>query len=739
MISLISVLSFTWVGCTSQPLEPAAVDSVDEDVVTVLVEPSEVELYPGDWIRFEAHAMLGSGETTPVEVDWSTSGGTVDADGVFTAGAEAGLFEVEAREHGAGGVGSGRGSAAVRVKQRQSGEEKPDASNQLPQSSFVSSCDGMACAFDGTESQDADGHIVAHSWTFGDGNSVDGELADHVYADEGAYDVRLTVTDDAGGSSSMLRTIQVSEVDANEPPVGDNEPPVGDFEYNCSQLTCSFDGGGTTDPDGSVMSWVWGLGDGTEAEGVLVEHTFGSSGTYDVTLTVADDGGLEDTVTREVTVQESPVPTGDPYDTTIEPGEDIQSAVEANGSGTRFTILAGVHRIPRTVQPKAGQQFSGDPGAIVSGAKLLTQFVQEGGLWVALNQTQENAVNGNHPCDSEFPACARTEDLFIDDQPLKQVLSKSQVGPGTFYFDYGADRIYFWDDPTGRKVEASGHIQRAFNIQADNVVVQGLTIEKFANSAQTAALEATNADGVIYRDNTIRLNHGFGASICCASGGRMESNRINQNGELAVAGWGSIDLLIDGNEIAHNNFAGYSRDWEGGAMKLANTQRLVFTNNHVHHNFGIGIWLDIDNIDAYVARNVSEHNTHMGVHHEISYAAVYEDNDVRYNGGSGILITGSSDVEVRGNRVHDNGDHQIVLRDDYQEGRTGRWGPWTMVDALVRDNQIAGGRLSALQTSRSNCFRTNDYTIESERPFRVWGTTYTLAEWRALGHDDGSC
>jgi len=47
----------------------------------------------------------------------------------------------------------------------------------------------------------------------------------------------------------------------------------------------------SVDEDGSVSSWHWDLGDGTTADGPVVNHVYDQPGDYSVTLTVTDDEG----------------------------------------------------------------------------------------------------------------------------------------------------------------------------------------------------------------------------------------------------------------------------------------------------------------------------------------------------------------------------------------------------------------------------------------------------------------
>ncbi|WAH98259.1 fibronectin type III domain-containing protein [Arthrobacter sp. MMS18-M83] len=82
-----------------------------------------------------------------------------------------------------------------------------------------------------------------------------------------------------------------------------NQPPTASFTSSTSGLTATFDGSASTDPNGTVVSYSWDFGDGSPAgTGVNPSHTYTSAGTYQVKLTVTDNGGLTGTVTHPVTV-----------------------------------------------------------------------------------------------------------------------------------------------------------------------------------------------------------------------------------------------------------------------------------------------------------------------------------------------------------------------------------------------------------------------------------------------------
>ena len=60
-------------------------------------------------------------------------------------------------------------------------------------------------------------------------------------------------------------------------------------------LTVSFDGTGSSDPDGWIVSYTWNFGDGSTGSGQTVSHTYTTAGTYTATLTVTDNAGATGT------------------------------------------------------------------------------------------------------------------------------------------------------------------------------------------------------------------------------------------------------------------------------------------------------------------------------------------------------------------------------------------------------------------------------------------------------------
>jgi PKD repeat protein len=81
-----------------------------------------------------------------------------------------------------------------------------------------------------------------------------------------------------------------------------NVGPAAAYSSSAKDLTASFDASGSSDPDGSIVSYVWDFGDGSTATGKTTTHTFAKAGSYTVKLTVADNRGATNVVSKSVSV-----------------------------------------------------------------------------------------------------------------------------------------------------------------------------------------------------------------------------------------------------------------------------------------------------------------------------------------------------------------------------------------------------------------------------------------------------
>jgi hypothetical protein len=117
-------------------------------------------------------------------------------------------------------------------------------------------------------------------------------------------------TSNPGHGEEIVETNSFEVVAGNQPPVADpNGPYPGVVD-----VAVMFDGTGSDDPDGTIVSYEWDFGDGSPVgTGESPTHAYTAADTYTVTLTVTDDGGLTNMATTiaEITAAPGPECEGD--------------------------------------------------------------------------------------------------------------------------------------------------------------------------------------------------------------------------------------------------------------------------------------------------------------------------------------------------------------------------------------------------------------------------------------------
>ncbi len=181
------------------------------------------------------------------------------------------------------------------------------AANQVPTVAFTfapsSPGVGVWVQFDASASFVTGGTINSYAWSFGDGSTGSGATVWHRFASAGNYNANLVVTDDRGASANVTELVQVGPT---------NQPPVAAFVADSTATVpgewIRFDASTSYDPDGAITGYAWSFGDGTSSSGIAGWHRFTNAGTYLVTLTVTDSGGVQDAVSQSILVGAQDIP-----------------------------------------------------------------------------------------------------------------------------------------------------------------------------------------------------------------------------------------------------------------------------------------------------------------------------------------------------------------------------------------------------------------------------------------------
>jgi PKD repeat protein len=177
-----------------------------------------------------------------------------------------------------------------------------------------------------------------------------------------------------------------------------NNPPVASFTFTTNDLTASFNASGSSDSDGTIVSYAWDFGDGTNGSGVTTSRTYAAAGTYTVTLTVTDDDGATGTKSQNVTVTaptsgEDVAPVVNTFNVTPKTAGPWRVATiswtvsDANGdlSTVRLELLSG-----STVLESANISVS---GSTASGSTELKSRTQPDAVKIIVTDSKGNSVN----------------------------------------------------------------------------------------------------------------------------------------------------------------------------------------------------------------------------------------------------------------------------------------------------------------------------------------------------------
>jgi hypothetical protein len=186
-------------------------------------------------------------------------------------------------------------------------------------------------------------------------DSVCGEIGDKCNqqtAVEGGFTVQVEYSDlDAACESSEPAYSQ---------PTATYTPPSG----GTAGQSVSFSGSGSTDPpadhasasyngttysiNSGIASYDWNWGDGTsDGSGATASHTFAESGTYEVSLTVADNLGFTSTVTKQVSIATpaqpppAPVPVTGSASNIDDQGGTLAGTINPEGQAVTYQFAYG--------------------------------------------------------------------------------------------------------------------------------------------------------------------------------------------------------------------------------------------------------------------------------------------------------------------------------------------------------------------------------------------------------------
>jgi RHS repeat-associated protein len=194
--------------------------------------------------------------------------------------------------------------------------------------------EGQSVAFTATATDVGANDTLTYSWNFGDNTQpVLGRDATHTFADNGNYNVVLTVTDKDGAVTTQTTAVTVDNV---APTIVSIVKPDRINEGESVAFTATGNDVGAND----TLTYSWDFGDNTApAIGRDVNHIFADNGDYNIILTLTDKDGAVTQQSIAVTVDNvAPTIVNIVKPDLIQEGREVQFTTLANDAGVNDTL-----------------------------------------------------------------------------------------------------------------------------------------------------------------------------------------------------------------------------------------------------------------------------------------------------------------------------------------------------------------------------------------------------------------
>ncbi|MCC2684084.1 MAG: hypothetical protein K0R75_983 [Paenibacillaceae bacterium] len=273
----------------------------------------------------------------------------------------------------------------------------------------------------------------------------------------------------------------------------------------------------------------------------------------------------------------------------------------------------------------------GGDGVTIKGSDVWSDWLQRtDGLWESKLSVPSFGA-ANLECDpDQGDRCKWKEQVFVDDNPLVQIAQGTDPSTGQFALDKQR-KIVLHDDPKDHKVEVT---MRTFWIKgsAQNVTIDQFVFRHAANDRGLGGVDFGGNNWTL-KNSSLGFAHAANVSMARVAGSLVQNIDTFGAGQVGIVG-NYANGKIEGGRVHDNNIEGTKPSFAGGGIKISNPVNLTITGVEVDHNHDNGIWTDVPTSPQKI---------------------VISNNKVHHNPGDGIRVEVTTNAEVFGNLVYENG------------------------------------------------------------------------------------
>ena len=414
---------------------------------------------------------------------------------------------------------------------------------------------------------------------------------------------------------------------------------------------------------------------------------------------------------------------------TIQTAVDAAVAQNRKGLGVNILVEPGIYReavVINSLPTSAALTLQAVlPGtAYIDGADVLTDWsLGQNGVYSA---PWTDSVTGCPIPDGWYsgmpPVVYANEMMFVNGAMMTQVMSASQLQPGTFYVDVAANRIEGIPPQNinvgGALVEVASRRSTLTINGAQNVVVRGMVLQHGASCMNSSAATVNSGTNILFDSDVIQWNNWSGLGFSSSMNTTVRHSLASYNGGAGLAGFEDVRGLWENIETSYNNWRGAMvglYDFGQGGMKLLRIHGGTVLFHGSYNNQAQGLWFDTDN--EYI--NIS--NAHLignlvgNLQLELNLGPIHVANSSLCSGG-GAQILESDGVWMSGNNFYNNGGTSFQNGQLFLAGKAGgrsftNWQTGVTTNVVSNDVTLSGNTFTAVG---SNQYVFNTYLSGSD-------------------------
>lgn len=371
--------------------------------------------------------------------------------------------------------------------------------------------------------------------------------------------------------------------------------------------------------------------------------------------------------------------------TVAQPLRTVRRALALAVPGSTIVLRGGSYGESITIDERVTIQSWPNEAVWLDGSMQVTGWVADGSAWRLSGWTAEFDVSPTYTrgapdtdgfVDPAHPMAAHPDQVWVDGVTMRQVASRAEVAPGTFFHDRGGNALYLGTSPVGRHVRAAA-LGKAIRVVADGVVLRGFGVRRFAPSVPDLGAVTVERSGVLLEHVAVIESSTGGISVTrgvgvAAAGVTLRNVLVARNGFTGIHANYADGLVLDRVLADANNAERFSPSPSAAGAKITASRDLTVRDSIFRANAATGLWFDHSTYDVKVLASEFRDNARHGAFVEVSAVLRFADNIVAGNAEDGLMVNNSSHARIWNNTFVGNRRNMVLAQDDRRPSNA----PW---------------------------------------------------------------